>query len=345
MREALRLEQALDLNRSGNTHAREVVAPEVDEHHVLGAVLLRGEQALGVTLPRMRRSRDRVQARAPALGLDERFRRGADECEPVELEQEEVWRRVDAPKGAVDLERRCGRRPLRALGEDDLERIAGADVPLGLLDRPLILEAPGGAPRALVVPVSPSPGRKHSQLAAELRGDFLLVSAEHVREPRHVIEADEHVGDDEAALREVAPCIRQLDGRLEASCIVVGEVAHDGLATGLGLVDVDEPRAVADEGVASEAPALDGLEQERGATVVGAQPEVGPERGDEIGCDDCFGIHVGFRFGQQKRPPSGKVYGRNGLVGLHQIRRCSRPARGASTRPSSCAGQESLHSG
>ena len=86
----------------GAAHAREVVAAEVDEHHVLGAVLLRGEQPLGVALARLRRAGDRVQRRARALALDERLGRRADEREPVELEQEEVRRRVDAPQ-------RCGR--------------------------------------------------------------------------------------------------------------------------------------------------------------------------------------------------------------------------------------------
>ena len=64
VREALRLEEALDLDRSRHADAREVVAAEVDEHHVLGAVLLGGEQALGVALAALGRAGDRVQARA-----------------------------------------------------------------------------------------------------------------------------------------------------------------------------------------------------------------------------------------------------------------------------------------
>ena len=51
------LEEALDLHRAGHADAREVVAAEVDEHHVLGAVLLRGEQPLGVALARAASSR------------------------------------------------------------------------------------------------------------------------------------------------------------------------------------------------------------------------------------------------------------------------------------------------
>ena len=140
VREPLRLEEALDLHRAGPADAREVVPAEVDEHHVLGAVLLRGRAAA----PRRRR-RARVvpaigfsEARRPSR-LDERLRRGADECEAVELEQEEVRRRVDAPQRAVELERARRGRPLGALREDDLERVAGADVLLRLHDRALVL--------------------------------------------------------------------------------------------------------------------------------------------------------------------------------------------------------------
>ncbi len=63
VREALRLQEALDLDRPGDADAREVVPPEVDEHHVLGAILLGGEQPLGVAVARAGRAGDRVQAR------------------------------------------------------------------------------------------------------------------------------------------------------------------------------------------------------------------------------------------------------------------------------------------
>ena len=52
VREALRLEEALDVHRPRLADPREVVPAEVDEHHVLGAVLLGGEQLLGVALAR-----------------------------------------------------------------------------------------------------------------------------------------------------------------------------------------------------------------------------------------------------------------------------------------------------
>jgi hypothetical protein len=64
--------------------------------------------------------------------------------------------------------------------------------------------------------------------------------------------------------------------------VVVAEIADDGLAAGLSFGEVDEPRAGTDEGVAAEAPALDRLEQEARTHAV-TQPQVGPERGDQIG--------------------------------------------------------------
>ena len=69
MREALGLEESLDAHRSRPADAREVVPAEVDEHHVLGALLLGGEQPLGVTLAGARRAGDRVEAGVPALAL------------------------------------------------------------------------------------------------------------------------------------------------------------------------------------------------------------------------------------------------------------------------------------
>ena len=71
VREALRLEVARHPDAAGLAHSREIVAAEVDEHHVLGAVLLGGEQPLSVSLARLGRTGDRIQARRPAFALDE----------------------------------------------------------------------------------------------------------------------------------------------------------------------------------------------------------------------------------------------------------------------------------
>src|SRR6185312_10110958 len=119
---------------------------EIDEHDVLGAVLLRSEQALRVALPAERRPRDRVDARASALGPDECLGRGADQREVVaELQEEEIRRRVNTAKRAVELDRAGGGRPLGALREHDLERVARADVLLRDADDALVLVPRGSA--------------------------------------------------------------------------------------------------------------------------------------------------------------------------------------------------------
>src|SRR5687768_12334952 len=98
VREALELEEALDAHAPRLADAREVVAAEVDEHHVLGPVLLRRDQ--GLLAAGQRGARDRVEARASPFTLHERLRGRADQRELAKLEQEKVGRGVDPPKRA-----------------------------------------------------------------------------------------------------------------------------------------------------------------------------------------------------------------------------------------------------
>jgi hypothetical protein len=114
-----------------------------------------------------------------------------------------------------------------------------------------------------------------------------------------MVEANEDVGDDEAALGEVKACVRERDRGLELRGVVVRDVADHRLARRFRLVEVDDPRADADERVTAEASVLDRLEQERRVTGP-AQAEVRPERGEEVGCDD--GLHD---HGYEKRPSRG----------------------------------------
>ena len=63
------------------------------------------------------------------------------------------------------------------------------------------------------------------------------------------------------------PVVGQRHRRLELRDVVVADVADDGQSERLRLVQLDEPRAGADEGVAPEPTLLDRLEQERAAAV------------------------------------------------------------------------------
>ena len=93
-----------------------------------------------------------------------------------------------------------------------------------------------------------------------------------------VVEADERVADDEAALGEAAPVLRQRHGRLQPRDVVVGEVADDRQPELGRLVEADDPRAGAHPRVAAEPAALDRLEDEARRAGV-AQAQVGARAG------------------------------------------------------------------
>ena len=250
VREALGLHEPLYADGPGPAHVREVVAAEVDEHDVLCLVLLGAEEL--VLVSRRGRAGDRIDGRAPVLDLDQRLRRGADQRQPVELEQEEVGRRIDEAERLVELDRRGARRPLDALREDDLEDVPGDDVLLRAAHQ--LLVRGGGLDRAV-------DGRRGSRQPGRIGP---------------VIEADQLVRDEEPALGERRAVAGQRHGRLQAGDVVVREVADDPLAAGLGLLERDDSRAAPDEGVAAEPTVLDRFEQERRS--VSAQAEIRLER-------------------------------------------------------------------
>ena len=216
---------------------------------MLGAVLLGGEEAVGVALAGVGRAGDRIQLGDPVLGLDERLGRGAHERQLVQLEQEQVGRGIHAAQRAVEVDGARLRRPLSALREDDLEGVARADVPLRLLDALLVLEAAwraAGRPAFRACAVLPV-----LEGGLEECGDLVRIPGKHLRQPEHMVEADQRVGDDEAAFGEVRALVGKLHGRLERGGVVVAEVADDRHADLLGAGEIHEPRAEPDEGMTS----------------------------------------------------------------------------------------------
>src|SRR6266550_195267 len=252
------------------------------------------------------RAGDRVEARVSPLALDERLGGRPDQREAVELEQEQVRGRVDASQRPVQVERRGRGRPLRTLREDDLERVTGSDVLLGRTHGRLEVGASRCAPGETAASV---PCREAWGGAGKDACDLLRISTDHLRRAENVVEADQDVRDEETALRQAGAVGRQWDGRLEARCIVVGQVADDGLAARFGFREITEVRAAADERVAAETSAFDGLEQESGAALA-AKPQVGAERCDEVGCDvGCDGHDESSGTGldgTQKDLPAGR---------------------------------------
>jgi hypothetical protein len=99
-----------------------------------------------------------------------------------------------------------------------------------------------------------------------------------------MVEPDQDIRDDETTLSQTSAVVRKRHGRLQSCDVVIGEIADDWLSARLGLGEIAEVRAATDERVSPEPPAFDRLEQERRAAFL-TQPQVGAERGDEIGGD------------------------------------------------------------
>ena len=242
-----------------------------------------------------------------------------------------VRRGVDAAERPVEREGRDVRRSLRPLRDHYLERVAIADVALRAANASLVVVLRGVAGRFAVRRGRPL---RLASLLREKRGDGVRVPVKHLGDARRVVEAHKGVGDDEAAHRKAGAPVRERHGRLQLCDVVVGEVADHRAPGGERALrggEVHDPRPPPHEAVASEAALLDRFEQEGRATF-GGQPEVGPERGDQVGVDVASDRH-----GNQKDLPREGLRAERGCRPFFSRRR-SRSARGA--RPTRC-GRES----
>ena len=112
----------------------DVVAREVDEHHVLGALLrvlreLGGHAAVvGLGATTAAGARDRAADHAAVEQLHHRLGRGADQRRLGMAHEVHVRRRVHLAQHAVDVERVDGVHDVVALREHDLEDVAREDV-------------------------------------------------------------------------------------------------------------------------------------------------------------------------------------------------------------------------
>ena len=311
--------------RAGPADAREVVAAEIDEHHVLGAVLLRGEQPLGVAGAGRGRAGDRVQAGAAALDLDQRLGRRADQGEVAELEQEQVRRRVDAPQRAVEVERARRRRPLGPLREHDLEGVARADVLLRRRPRSLVRAA---APAA----AGSAPGCPAARRRERGRGRFEQRFAAPRRRRAAPPPARRRGRTGRASRRRRSrlsgrsgPSRRQRDGRLEHRGVVVARVADHGRVEAARPPSSDTRRAPQPTKEYRPRRPCSTDSSRNAASPVAAQPDVRPERGDQVGGDDGGVVHAT----KTTLRSEGRASGSEGS----SVRPCGRPARGAATRP------------
>ncbi len=126
--------ERVDVDRPVAAHAAQVVAAQVDEHHVLGALLLVGQQLGGDALvggqvaPARARAGDRPRRHVRPGHRQQRLGRGAGHLEVAEVQEVHVRRRVDGPQPAVDRERLLVDRRAPALRGHRLEDVAGVAV-------------------------------------------------------------------------------------------------------------------------------------------------------------------------------------------------------------------------
>ena len=128
-----------DAHRADLGDAAHVVAAEIQQHQVLGALLGIGQQLLFERLVLFRRGAappragERPDRHLAVAHTHQDLGRRTDQGERSEIEVEQEWGRIGAPERAVEGE--GGQREGRgiALGQHDLEYVAGGDVLLGPL--------------------------------------------------------------------------------------------------------------------------------------------------------------------------------------------------------------------
>ena len=334
--------ERVDVHGAELAHAAEVVAAEVDEHHVLGALLLVGQQLLGDRLVVVDRraaragAGDRPRRDVAAGDRDQRLGRGADDLEVLEVEEVHVRRRVDGAQAAVDRERLDRHLGRPALAGHDLERVAGVDVlddagdvRLELLARHVGLELRLRA--GLRGRVRERAGEPLADLADPLTRVLALVA---VREDRdgvlEVVERHDDVGQHQRHVGESDRVGVDVGKPLDGAHAVVAEEAHRAARERDRLLDRRLPvlrdlgrrdrvrvaavgqrpaqhlaRLVADERPAADALALLGrLEQEGGAGA--AQLQEGADRGLAVldeGLADRDEVVRGLSDAGQAGPP------------------------------------------
>ena len=134
--------RSVTLDRAGHADAAEVVAAEIDQHHVLGDLLGVGEHLALDAHVLFRRGAaragtgDRPHLGAAVLEAHQRLGAGAGDARIAEAQEVHIRRRVDHPHRAVDIEAvdaLLGHA--EALAQHDLEDVARRDVLLAALDR------------------------------------------------------------------------------------------------------------------------------------------------------------------------------------------------------------------
>ncbi len=114
--------------------AADVVAPKIDQHHVLGPLLFVALElfgkllVLGLRLAARTRAGNRMRHRLASFDAHQHFRRRADDGTGAHPDEEHVRRRIHVAERAVDRERIDADLGLEPLRQHDLVDVAGRDV-------------------------------------------------------------------------------------------------------------------------------------------------------------------------------------------------------------------------
>ncbi len=131
---------SVTFDRADLRHAADVVAAEIEQHQMFGALLLVRQQiggqrlVLGDRLAAPARAGDGADRHFAGAHAHQDFRARADDLEAAEIEIAEEGRRVHTSQRAIEREGRQGEGRGEALRQHDLENVARANVFLGLLD-------------------------------------------------------------------------------------------------------------------------------------------------------------------------------------------------------------------
>ena len=134
MRIPLDVHERIHSDRAWFRHATDIVPPKIDEHDMLGPLLLIRQKSPFHLLIFFRR--DAAAARAgdgaegnhTVLASNECFGRGADKFYPCDSQIIHIGRGIHHTQGAIELQRRRLHVGLPSLGENGLDDIAGSNI-------------------------------------------------------------------------------------------------------------------------------------------------------------------------------------------------------------------------
>ena len=132
-------------DRADLRDAADIVAPEIEQHQMFGALLRVGQQfladrlVLGAVPAAMARAGDRADGDAVVPHTNQNLGARADNGEIGEVEEIEEGRRIDPPQRPVECEGRQREGRLETLRQHDLEDVAGGDIFLRPFDHSEIM--------------------------------------------------------------------------------------------------------------------------------------------------------------------------------------------------------------